>query len=116
MPRSHLFHHVRIVCPYLQRSAKVGAPGLVNIITAVAYHFCPSLPAAFTQPGASTLADLCMKVIHFEKVIGKIGKNKTPTPGGLRAKRSKEQTPGESDSRNRHASTLGSIKASTPSA
>ena len=36
--------------------------------------------------------------------ISKIGKNKTPTPGGLRAKRSKEPTPGESDSRNRHAS------------
>ena len=38
----------------------LGAPGLVNFITAVAYHFCPSLPAAFTQPGALTLADLCM--------------------------------------------------------
>ena len=36
----------------------------------------------------------------------KIGKNKTPTPGGLRAKRSKEPTPGESDSWNRHASTV----------
>ena len=44
---------------YVQRSAKVGAPGLVNFITAVAHHFCPSLPAAFTEPGASTLADLC---------------------------------------------------------
>ena len=43
----------------VQRSAEVGATGLVNFITAVAYHFCPSLPAAFTQPGASTLADLC---------------------------------------------------------
>ena len=32
---------------------------MVNFITAVAYHFCPSLPAAFTQPGASTLAGLC---------------------------------------------------------
>ena len=47
-------------CHPVQRSAKVGAPGLVNFITAVAYHFCPSLPAAFTQPGASTLADLCI--------------------------------------------------------
>ena len=36
----------------VQRSAKVGAPGLVNFITAVAYHFCPCLPAAFTQLGA----------------------------------------------------------------
>ena len=32
----------------LQRSAKVGAPGLVNFIYAVAYHICPSLPAAST--------------------------------------------------------------------
>ena len=44
---------------HVQSSAIVGSPGLVNFITAVAYHFCPSLPAAFTQPGASTLADLC---------------------------------------------------------
>ena len=36
---------------YVQRSSEVGAPGLVMIITAVAYHFCPSLPAAFAQPG-----------------------------------------------------------------
>ena len=32
---------------------------MVNYITAVAYHFCLNLSAAFTQPGASTLADLC---------------------------------------------------------
>ena len=50
---------LRAFCPSVQRSAEVGAPGLVNFITAVAYHFCPSLPAAFTQPGTSTLADLC---------------------------------------------------------
>ena len=43
----------------VQRPAKVGAPGLVNFITAVAYHFCPSLPATLTQPGVSTFADLC---------------------------------------------------------
>ena len=47
-----------ILEPLLQRSAKVGAPGLVNFINAVAYHICPSLPAAFTQPVALTLADL----------------------------------------------------------
>ena len=46
------------------RSAKVDAPGLVNFITAVPYHFCPSLPAAFMQPGASTLADLCISCPH----------------------------------------------------
>ena len=43
----------------IQRSAKVGAQGLVNFITAAAYLFCPSLPAAFMQPGASTIANLC---------------------------------------------------------
>ena len=32
---------------------------MVNFITAVAYHFCLNLPAAFTQPGALTLANLC---------------------------------------------------------
>ena len=48
--------HVKFL---IQGAAEVGAPGLVNFIAAVAYHFFPSLPAAFTQPGASTLADLC---------------------------------------------------------
>ena len=43
----------------VDKLATVGAPGLVNFITAVAYHFCPGLLAAFTQPGASTLSDLC---------------------------------------------------------
>ena len=46
----------------VQRSSKVGAPGLVSLITAVAYHFCLSLPAVFTQQGASSLADLCTSV------------------------------------------------------
>ena len=43
----------------VQRSAKVCAPGLVNFIPAVGYHFCLNLTAGFMQPGASTLADLC---------------------------------------------------------
>ena len=34
----------------LQGSAKRWFPGLVNFVTAVAYHFCLALPAAFT-PG-----------------------------------------------------------------
>ena len=41
----------------LQRSAKVGAPGLVNFITAVADRFSLALPAAFTQPGDHILAE-----------------------------------------------------------
>ena len=31
---------------------------LVNFVSAVAYHFCFNLPAAFTQPGALTFADV----------------------------------------------------------
>ena len=42
-----------------QRSAKVGAPGLVNFISAVAYPFCPSLPAAFTQRTVHLIAEPC---------------------------------------------------------
>ena len=38
----------------IQRSAKVCVPGLINSITAVAYHFCLNLTAAFTKAGAST--------------------------------------------------------------
>ena len=33
--------------------------GLVNFVPAVAYHFCPALPAAFTQPGDHLLAQPC---------------------------------------------------------
>ena len=43
----------------LQSSAKRLRPGLVNFVSAVAYHSCLSLPAAFTQPGRSFLADPC---------------------------------------------------------
>ena len=53
----------------VQRSTKVGPSGLVNFITVVAYHLCPSLPEAFTQPGASTLADLCMLGMLFQAAI-----------------------------------------------
>ena len=52
-------HNAVTLFPDVQRSAKVGAPGLVNFITALAYHFCPSLPAAIAQAGASISANLC---------------------------------------------------------
>ena len=32
---------------------------MVNFVTAVAYHVCLALPAAFTQPGARLLAEPC---------------------------------------------------------
>ena len=43
----------------IQGSAERWCPGLENFVTAVAYHFCQSLPAAFTQPGNYLLAELC---------------------------------------------------------
>ena len=37
-----------------QKPANVDAPGLMNFVPALAYHFCLNLPSAFTQPGSST--------------------------------------------------------------
>ena len=37
---------------HLQGSAKRLLPGLVYCVPVVAYHFCLSLPTAFTQPRA----------------------------------------------------------------
>ena len=44
----------------VQGLAKRLRPGLVNYIAAVAYHFCLSLPTAFSQPGRSLLAGPCI--------------------------------------------------------
>ena len=44
---------------FVQGSAKRLRPGLVNFVTAVAYHLCLALPAGFTQPGRSLFADPC---------------------------------------------------------
>ena len=43
----------------IQDSAKRLRPGLLNFVPTVAYHFYLNLPAAFTQPGRSLLADPC---------------------------------------------------------
>ena len=40
--------------PTVQKTLIVNAPGLMNFVPAVAYHICLNLPAAFTQPGASS--------------------------------------------------------------
>ena len=34
-------------------------PGLVNIVSAIAYHFCLNLPAAFSQPRNSLIVEPC---------------------------------------------------------
>ena len=45
--------------PSLQGSTNRRAPGFVNFVLALAYHFCLNLPAAFTQPGARLLVEPC---------------------------------------------------------
>ena len=44
---------------YVKGSTIWRAPGFVNFVLALAYHFCLNLPAAFTQPGARLLAEPC---------------------------------------------------------
>ena len=50
----------------IQGSAKRQSPGLVNFVTALAYHFCLPLPAAFTQPGDHLIAKpcICALILH----------------------------------------------------
>ena len=50
----------------MQGSAKWRAPGSVNFVPAVPYHFCLALPAAFTQPGDHLLAEPC--IIHHPHI------------------------------------------------
>ena len=47
---------------YVQGSTNRRAPGLVNFVLALAYHFCLNLPAAFSQPGARLLVEPCIAV------------------------------------------------------
>ena len=45
---------------HIQGSAERRSTDLVNFVcTAIAYHFCLALPAAFTQPGDHLLAEPC---------------------------------------------------------
>ena len=44
---------------YIQGSPKECFPGLVNFVTAVAYHFCLNLSRAFSQPGQHSFGDPC---------------------------------------------------------
>ena len=77
IPSSHpaIYAHFgrpRLSCPplscvtgqLLQGSTKRLWPSLVNFVAAVAYHFCLSLPAAFTQPG-----DHLLHWTHLEIVL-----------------------------------------------
>ena len=61
-------HLLTCRCVVLQGSAKTLWPVCVNFVPAFAYHLCSSLPAAFTQPGQSLLADPCTG-FAYEHVI-----------------------------------------------
>ena len=82
----------------LQGSAKMLWPGLVNCVPAITYHFCLSLPAAFTQPGQSLLAEPCTLLVIwlFDKV-------KTPQVVNMRIYKS-------GDRRTRHFGSGARIK------
>ena len=55
-------------CLHVQGSPKECFPGLVNFVTAVAYHFCLNLPRAFSQPGKHSFGDPCtMSNAHLGK-------------------------------------------------
>ena len=57
------------LCPFSLRSThtnkkgtillRIRAPGLVNFLPAVVYHFCLSLPEKFSQPGSHVFAQPC---------------------------------------------------------
>ena len=65
---------------YVQGSSKRRAPGLVNFVPAVAYHFCLNLPAAFSQPGARLILEPCTYCIFLAKLINQIINKERPTP------------------------------------
>ena len=44
---------------HVQGSTNMLAPGFMNFVLALAYHFWLNLPAAFTQPGAQLLVEPC---------------------------------------------------------
>ena len=50
------------------------APGLENFVPALAYNSCLNMPAAFTQPGASTLADRGTEIRRAQR-IGSVSVN-----------------------------------------
>ena len=68
-PKTLYIPSVLLHCTIVQRSAKVGAPGLVNFVTVVAYHFFLSLAAAFTQPIQSLLASPCTAALQVDPIV-----------------------------------------------
>ena len=61
----------------VQGCAKKWAPGVANFVPAVAYHFCLTLPAAFTQPGDLLIAEPCIEM-QERCAIGKMSRKCCP--------------------------------------
>ena len=49
--------------------AQVSIQGLVNFVTAVAYHFCINFPVAFLQPENGNLAHPCIICLHLRIML-----------------------------------------------
>ena len=60
-------HNPSIYHMYVQGSSIKRAPGWVNFVPAVAYHFCLNLPAPFSQPGARLILEPCTVNNNFER-------------------------------------------------
>ena len=55
-------------CISVQGTTKRLGSGLVNFVTALAYHFCLNFPAAFTQPGDHLSAEPCSPTVSLLKI------------------------------------------------
>ena len=63
------------------RKKSLFPPGLENFVTALAYHFCLALPAAFTRPGDHllhpisncTAIEACIFPVRSEEVPWRLG-------------------------------------------
>ena len=63
--KSTFAKHFHTSRPTLQGFTNRQAPGLVNFVPALAYHFCLNLLAAFTQPGARLLVEPCTMILGY---------------------------------------------------
>ena len=52
---------------YIQGSPKECFPGLVNFVTAVAYHFCLNFPATFSQPANASFG-FCTPLLKHDSL------------------------------------------------
>ena len=63
---------VEVWIQLVQGAPKEGLPGLVKVVTAVAYHSCLNLPRAFSQPGKHSFGDPCSHDTWYKSFIAKL--------------------------------------------